>query len=105
MNSFNSHPVAVQLGLWGLRKEKSSRDEYRHTWLEVERGSMEAFGDYDETLSPLQKYLERADGRDAGLRNIEGDSPGAFHQWYHNGERMGARIILDDCSDAPNLRI
>ncbi len=48
------------------------------------------FKNSDETLSPLQKYLKMADGRDAGLRNIEGDSPGAFHQWYHNGERMGA---------------
>ncbi|MGF1583810.1 MAG: hypothetical protein ACFCUM_00705 [Bacteroidales bacterium] len=31
-----------------------------------------------------------ADGRDAGLRNIEGHSPGAFHEWYHNSGRMGA---------------
>ena len=48
------------------------------------------FKNSDETLTPLQKYLKMADGRDAGLRNIEGDSPGAFHQWYHSGERMGA---------------
>ena len=31
-----------------------------------------------------------ADGRDAGLRNIEGESPRAFFDCYHNGERMGA---------------
>jgi len=45
----------------------------------------------NETLTPLEKYLKMADGRDAGLRNIEGDSPGAFYEWYHNYGRMGAQ--------------
>jgi len=49
------------------------------------------FKNSNETLTPLQKYLKMADGRDAGLRNIEGDSPGAFHEWYHNTGRMGAQ--------------
>ena len=44
----------------------------------------------NETLTPLQKYLEMADGRDAGLRDVEGDSTGAFHDWYHDSGRMGA---------------
>lgn len=48
------------------------------------------FKNSKETFTPLQKYLKMADGRDAGLRNIEGDSPQAFYEWYHNGERMGA---------------
>ncbi len=48
------------------------------------------FKNSNETLTPLQKYLKMADGRDAGLRNIEGDSPGAFNEWYHNAGIMGA---------------
>lgn len=43
-----------------------------------------------EALTPRKKYLEMADGRDAGLTNIEGDSPEAFYEWYHGAERMGA---------------
>ncbi len=31
-----------------------------------------------------------ADGRDAGLRNLEGDSEQAFYDWYHSGGRSGA---------------
>ena len=41
-------------------------------------------------LSAKEKYLRMADGRDAGLRNIEGNSQKAFHAWYHSGERLGA---------------
>jgi len=48
------------------------------------------FKNSKETFTPQQKYLKMADGRDAGLRNIEGESPQAFKEWYHNGERMGA---------------
>jgi hypothetical protein len=43
-----------------------------------------------EVLSPRDKYLSFADGRDAGLRDIDGDSPEAFNEWYHSGSRMGA---------------
>lgn len=42
------------------------------------------------TLTPRDKYLSFADGRDAGLRDIEGDSPEAFTEWYFGGSRMGA---------------
>lgn len=41
-------------------------------------------------LTPKEKYLKMADGRDAGLRNIDGDSPQAFKDWYHSGKTMGA---------------
>ena len=41
-------------------------------------------------FSPREKYLEMADGRDAGLRDIDGDSPEAFYEWYHGAGRMGA---------------
>lgn len=41
-------------------------------------------------LTPKEKYLRLADGRDAGLRAIDGDSPQAFKDWYHSGQTMGA---------------
>ncbi len=41
------------------------------------------FNNQKKVLTPLEKYLEMADGRDAGLRNIDGDSPEAFYEWYH----------------------
>lgn len=40
------------------------------------------FKNRKEDLSPVEKYLSMADGRDAGLRNINGDSPQAFYEWY-----------------------
>jgi hypothetical protein len=43
-----------------------------------------------DTLSPRDKYLSFADGRDASLRDIDGDSPEAFSEWYHGGKRIGA---------------
>jgi hypothetical protein len=42
-----------------------------------------------ETLTPREKYISMADGRDAGLRNINGDSPQAFSEWY-TGNSFGA---------------
>lgn len=48
------------------------------------------FKNSTETLSPRDKYLSFADGRDAGLRDINGDSPEAFNEWYNSGIRMGA---------------
>ena len=41
-------------------------------------------------LSPKEKYLRMADGRDAGLRDIDPGSEEAFRKWYNSGERMGA---------------
>ena len=43
-----------------------------------------------ETLTPLEKYLSMADGRDAGLRKIDGDSSEAFYNWFHSGGTIGA---------------
>lgn len=48
------------------------------------------FKNQDKVLSPLEKYLNLADGRDAGLRKIDPESPQAFHDWYHSGSTMGA---------------
>jgi hypothetical protein len=47
------------------------------------------FKNQKEDLSSVEKYLSLADGRDAGLRNIEADSPQAFYNWYHSGDRHG----------------
>ena len=48
------------------------------------------FKNQGTALTPCEKYKELADGRDAGLSNIDGDSPEAFDKWYHGTERMGA---------------
>jgi len=52
--------------------------------------SNDYFKNPEETLTPLEKYLKMADGRDAGLRNIDGDSMEAFYEWYHGTEIIGA---------------
>jgi hypothetical protein len=48
------------------------------------------FKNAKKPLSPLEKYINMADGRDAGLRNIDPDSPEAFYEWYHSGGTLGA---------------
>ena len=48
------------------------------------------FKNSSETLTPLEKYLSMADGRDAGLRKIDGNSSEAFHTWYHSWGSVGA---------------
>ena len=48
------------------------------------------FKKVEKQLSPREKYLNMADGRDAGLRNIDPDSPEAFYDWYHSGGTLGA---------------
>ena len=48
------------------------------------------FKNSEESFTPREKYLNMSDGRDAGLRNIDGDSPEAFYEWYHDDGRMGA---------------
>jgi len=48
------------------------------------------FKESTKGLSPKEKYLRMADGRDAGLRSIEGNSQKAFHNWYFGSERLGA---------------
>lgn len=48
------------------------------------------FKNQETVLTPREKYLKMADGRDAGLSSIDGDSPEAFYKWYYGTERMGA---------------
>ncbi len=40
-------------------------------------------------MSPLEKYLSMADGRDGGLRSIETGSAEAFHEWFTSGRYAG----------------
>jgi hypothetical protein len=42
------------------------------------------------TLSSRDEYLSFSDGRDAGLRDIDGDSSEAFNEWYHGGTHIGS---------------
>lgn len=39
--------------------------------------------------SPKEQYYLHADGRDEGLRDINADSPEAFHSWLHDREQGG----------------
>ena len=39
--------------------------------------------------TPKEQYYLHADGRDEGLRDIDQDSPEAFHTWLHDRERHG----------------
>jgi hypothetical protein len=48
------------------------------------------FKNESRQLTAKEKYLIMADGRDAGLRDIEGDSVTAFKAWYHSGRTAGA---------------
>jgi hypothetical protein len=48
------------------------------------------FKNAKKTLSTREKYINMADGRDAGLRDIDPDSPQAFYEWYHSGGTLGA---------------
>lgn len=48
------------------------------------------FGAHKIRLSPREKYLGKADGRDAGLSKIDGNSPDDFRNWYHSDQVMGA---------------
>lgn len=48
------------------------------------------FKNWEEAVTPRGKYLEMADGRDAGLAQIDGASPEAFYKWYHSGKMLGA---------------
>ena len=48
------------------------------------------FKDQNKKLSSCEKYLGMADGRDAGLRDIDANSPMAFSEWFHSGRVLGA---------------
>ena len=47
------------------------------------------FTDNLKALTPKEKYLKMADGRDCGLRNIDENSTEAFSNWYENDAHCG----------------
>jgi len=47
------------------------------------------FNNSNTILSPKDKYLNMADGRDCGLRNIDEDAESAFKQWYETERHCG----------------
>lgn len=64
-------------------------DDY-FNYCEICYNANDYFKESSKGLSPKEKYIRMADGRDAGLRSIESNSQKAFHNWYHGGERLGA---------------
>lgn len=64
-------------------------DDY-FNYCEICYNANDYFKESSKGLSPKEKYLRMADGRDAGLRSIEGNSQKAFYNWYHGSERQGA---------------
>ena len=48
------------------------------------------FKNAKKPFSPREKYINMADSRDAGLKDIDPDSPEAFYDWYHSGGTLGA---------------
>jgi len=47
------------------------------------------FKDKEEELTPKEKYLAMADGRDCGLRKLDESSETAFANWYKNDSHCG----------------
>jgi antitoxin component HigA of HigAB toxin-antitoxin module len=41
-------------------------------------------------LTPMEQYMRMADMRHGGLTEIDQDSPEAFREWYHSGQKAGA---------------
>ncbi|MBN2521222.1 MAG: hypothetical protein JXB17_11990, partial [Bacteroidales bacterium] len=68
---------------------KINADNY-FRYCEICYNANDYFKGSERSLSPREKYLRMADGRDAGLRGIAGDSQKAFYDWYHGSERLGA---------------
>jgi len=43
------------------------------------------FKETNSAMSPIEKYLAMADGRDAGSRSIDSESADAFYEWFKRG--------------------
>ncbi|MCK5068081.1 MAG: hypothetical protein KAR16_11600 [Bacteroidales bacterium] len=48
------------------------------------------FRDEKVPLSPMEQYQRMADRRHGGLTEIDQESPEAFREWYHSGQKTGA---------------
>lgn len=70
-----------------LIQEMTADDFFRYCEICYEANPY--FSDSGSDLSPREKYSKMADGRDAGLRKIDGGSPQAFSNWFQSSERLG----------------
>jgi hypothetical protein len=73
----------------GTGLEKMTANEFFRI-CEICYDANDYFKDKKTALTPPEKYLAMSDGRDAGLRNIPGDSQEEFYKWYHSEEKFGA---------------
>lgn len=72
----------------GLKISKiTSGDFFR--FCEIAYDANNYFKDKKENLTPKEKYIERADGRDCGLRKLDGNSELEFIKWYKNYSNCG----------------
>jgi hypothetical protein len=67
-------------------KSMTSGDFFRYCEIGYEANS--CFKEEERNISPKEKYLSMADGRDCGLRYVEENSEDAFIQWFEH-ERFG----------------
>lgn len=67
----------------------TSGDFYRYCEICYETQDYNYYGKNRIKLSPKEKYLSQADGRDCGMRSIDGDDPEAFEKWYEVDSRCG----------------
>ena len=58
-------------------------------YCEIGHDANEYFKDAKKPLTPKEKYLRMADGRDMGLRDIDEESEEAFDHWYRHGAHAG----------------
>lgn len=65
----------------------SSGDYFR--FCEIGYDANEYFKNKKEKLTPKEKYLDMADGRDCGLRKLNEDSETDFLNWYKNDSHCG----------------
>ena len=63
-------------------------DEY-FKFCEICYDANDYFKNADDHKTARDKYIIMADGRDKGLRDIPGESPEAFEQWYQDDARRG----------------
>ncbi|MCG2788900.1 MAG: hypothetical protein L6405_02985 [Actinomycetia bacterium] len=68
-------------------KKVSAGDYFR--FCEIGYDANAYFKDKEEELTPKEKYLAMADGRDCGLRKLDETKETAFANWYKNDSHCG----------------
>ena len=88
IQKLRAYVVSTKKGKKGLLDEMTANKYFRIC--EICYNANNYLINKGKALTSREKYLKMADGRDAGLRSIDGDSGEAFYKWYHGTERMGA---------------